>query len=284
MEYVYFQDHLVSADNLGLDIKDRGFLLGDGLFETIHAFSGRTPFLERHWDRLKLGFSILDIPFFLSLEHLQSAVEKVLKANKLENCEAALRLTVTRGSGPRGLLPPKQASPSLLLTAFPYQRVKKEAFSSIVASTRRNEYSPLSRIKSLCYLDNVLAKQEASKRGKDEALLLNSKGKIVGASAANIFFFKEGKLFTSDIHEGALPGITRHIIIETAQKECLPIVYQSLGIKDLSLVEEAFLSNSLMGVMPLVEIDGLRIGEGKVGNITKFLKNQIADYSAVGSL
>ncbi|MFT4552162.1 MAG: branched-chain amino acid aminotransferase [Chlamydiales bacterium] len=271
---MYFQDRIVPSDDLHLDIKDRGFLLGDGLFETIHSFSGSIPYLLMHWDRLNAGLSVLDIPRFLSFELLETAVEQVLKANKLERAEATLRLTVTRGAGPRGLLPPESPSPRLFLTACPYQAPKKEAFSAIIASIRRNEYSPLSRIKSLCYLDNVLAKQEAFKSSKDEALLLNSKGKIVGASAANVFFLKGGKLFTSDINEGTLAGVTRQIIIEVAQKIDLAIVFEAIEIRDLPFVQEAFLSNSLLGVMPLVEIDGLKIGDGEAGDLTMYLKKK----------
>lgn len=274
VEYIYFQDRLVPSDELRVDVQDRGLLLGDGIFETMLSHFGSIPHLKMHWQRLNTGLSVLDIPNFLSFEQLESAVQKLLKANELENAEAALRLTITRGGGPRGLLPPKNPSPRFILTAFPYQAPQKEAFSAIIASTRRNEYSPLSKIKSLCYLDNVLARQEAFKNGVDEALLLNSKGKIVGASAANVFFLKKGRLFTADVDEGVLPGITRKCIVEAAHERLLPVEFKAIDVKDLPLVEEAFVTNALQGVMPLIEINGMRVGNGEVGEVTALLKTQ----------
>jgi branched-chain amino acid aminotransferase len=273
MSFVFFQDKLLTVDKFSFDISDRGLLLGDGLFETMRSDNGQVIFLKHHWERLCHGLSVLEIPFSFSFEEVKSAVKMVLEANNLHKQSASLRLTVTRGKGPRGLVPQRASSGIFFLAAFPFIPSQKTFYTAKISSIRRNEYSPLSRIKSLCYLDNILAKREAIKAERDEALLLNTKGKLVEASTANVFFLKEGCLYTADPLEGALPGVLRKIVLEMAREISMPVVFRTFFPKEIASLDEAFLTNSLLGIMPLVQIDDQEIGNGRKGKLTLQFQN-----------
>lgn len=224
---------------------DRGFTLGDGLFETMAARGGRILRLEAHRARLVAGAAVLDLP----LPPLDVAVlaADLLRVNGLT--DAALRLTVTRGCGPRGVLPPTVPVPTVLLTAAPLPPPLPPAACITATVTRRNEYSPLARIKCLNYLDNILARQEAQRRGADDAILLNTAGRVAEATAATLFVVRDGRLLTPPLADGALPGVLRAAILEREGQEA------PLTLADLAVCEEAFLSSSL-GLRPVAMLDG----------------------------
>lgn len=228
---------------------DRGLTLGDGVFETLAAYQGRPVRLLRHLDRLKRGCDLLGIP--LPLLDFATAFEAVLKANNMQ--EAALRLTVTRGIAPRGILPPEKPVPTIMITAGDLPQFRDPACCVVATVTRRNEYSPLCRIKALSYLDNILALQEAVKKGGDEAIILNTAGRVAETSRFTLFIVKAGKILTPPLKDGALPGIARAVLSEK-----MPVIEQSLDLEDLYQAEEVFLTNSL-GVRPVVSIDGKKI-------------------------
>lgn len=237
---------LLATGEARIDPGDRGFALGDGVFETIRAGEGVPLHLARHLARLRAGLALLDIPLALSDAELADAMARVLAANGLAN--AALRLTVSRGVAARGVLPTGPVSPTILITAGPPPPVLPPARMIIAEGTRRNKSSPLSRIKSLNYLDSILARQEAARRGADDALLLNAQGFIVEATAANLFLWRDGALVTPPVRDGALPGIARGLILERAGAE-----ERSLRPEDSARAEAAVLSNSL-GLRPVAAI------------------------------
>lgn len=242
---VWYDGRIV--EKFSVDVTDRGFTLGDGLFETLVAHDGKPRFLDRHLQRLRAGAEFLDIPLLLSDEMFLVAILQLLKYNQL--IDAAVRITLTRGPAPRGVLPPLNPTPTLVISAEP--RVALGSVEAIVATvTRRNEHSPLSRIKSTNYLDNILARREASAKGANEALLMNCAGMLAESSTANIFVCIDGVWYTPPIEDGALPGIMRRLIMEHYS-----VKERSIDVGDLVRADYAFLSNSL-GLRPLRSVDG----------------------------
>jgi branched-chain amino acid aminotransferase len=261
---IYLDGELVAPERARIDPRDRGLLLGDGLFETMRARAGRVSLVERHLARLRHGAATLGIPVPLDDDGIARALAEVLQANRLD--DAALRLTLTRGPGPRGLAPPADPRPTLMIASAPPPPPKPPARARIV-SIRRNEHSPLAGIKSLGHLDNVLAEREA---GEDEALLLNSRGRLCEAAAANLFLVVGGVAHTPPVADGALPGVIRSVLLEPGAVET------TLLPADLAVASEAFLTNSLIGVRPLIEVDGRRIGDGQPGPLTRTLAERAA--------
>jgi branched-chain amino acid aminotransferase len=238
---------LCAAAQARIDPADRGITLGDGLFETIRLAAGRPVHLIRHLARLHEGARLLAIPVPYDDGRITAAIAAVAGANRL--ADAAIRLTLTRGPAPRGVLPPDPPSPTMLITAGPLPAAGPVRV--IVSTvTRRNEASPLSRIKSLNYLDSVLARQEAARRGADDALLLNSRHAIAEATAANVFVRLGGRLVTPPVSDGALPGVMRAVLIERCGA-----VERTLFPPDLQAADGAFLSNSL-GLRPVSTLEG----------------------------
>ncbi|NVK19914.1 MAG: aminotransferase class IV [Methylocystaceae bacterium] len=251
----WFNGELLPLRGVHIQATDRGFLLGDGFFETMAANKGQVIHFDAHMTRLEDTARKLKFPLPYNREELKDAVDKVLLGNQFLKTRTALRLTITRGSGPRGLMPPLELNPQVLLTAsevpdhFPSAKVK-------TVSICRNEKSPTAQIKSLCYLDNILAMEEAHEHGSDEALMLNSAGHITEGSISNIFFVKNDQLLTPKISDGVLPGIMRNCVLETAHKLGMNIVEDSLEPEIIQTCDEAFLTNSLFRVRPIHELDG----------------------------
>jgi branched-chain amino acid aminotransferase len=218
--------------------------------------------------RLRAGAALLEIPLEWSDEALREAATALLARNGLT--DAALRLTLTRGPGERGLLPPAAPRPTLLIAAAPLPAPAGPARAIIAETAHRNERSLLARVKSLNYLEGVLARMEAGRRGADDALLRNLAGRLAEASAANLFLVLEGRLATPPIDEGALPGTMRAELMVLGGVEERP-----LEPKDLAAASEAFLANSL-GLRPLVAVEGRAIGGGEPGPVTRRSQAAIA--------
>lgn len=249
---IWLNGALLAAAEARIDPADRGLLLGDGLFETMAAQDGAVADLPRHFARLSAGAVFLRLPVPLSLTALDAACRAVLAANDL--AEAALRLTITRGPGPRGLLPPAKPAPTMLITAAPLPP-PGGPMKLITASIRRDETSPLSRIKTLCYLPGVLARIEAAERGADDALLLNSRGFAAETSAANLFVKRGGYWFTPPVDDGALPGIRRAKLLAAGR-----VREASLTPAELAQAEAIFAGNVLF-LRPVVALDGQPIAQ-----------------------
>jgi branched-chain amino acid aminotransferase len=209
---IWLNGTLVEAAQARIDPADRGLLLGDGLFETILARDGMVRDLGRHFARLNTGADILRIGLPFNEAALSAALGAVLGANLLS--EAVLRLTVTRGAGPRGLLPPKDILPTVMITATAVPPPGGRVSVVIAKAVSRDETSLLSGIKTLNYLPSILARIEAAERGADDALLTNRASRLAEASAGNLFIRHGGKWLTPAISEGALPGIRRARLID----------------------------------------------------------------------
>jgi branched-chain amino acid aminotransferase len=259
---IYLGGQLVAAAEARVDPWDRGLTLGDGLFETIAVRAGRVARLEAHLSRLRDGGDVIGLKVPLGDSALAEAFSEVIEANGIG--EGVLKLIVTRGPAPRGLLPPAPVQPTLLIAGISQELAPPEPATAVIATvTRRNEHSPLSRIKSLNALDNVLAAQEAARRNADEVLLLNGAGNLAEAAAANLFLVAGGIVITPPVHDGVLPGVMRADVIKA-----LGVAERSLRPADLTKASEAFLTNSL-GIRPLVSVDGVAIGDGQPGPVCK---------------
>ena len=225
---------------------DRGFLLGDGLFETVLWENGALAAFDAHVARLIAGCATIGLPA-PTREALNNAALTAIAAAGLDGARAAVRLTWTAGSGGRGLDRPTPASPRLLAAAAASPKPTTPA-RLIVSTVRRNEGSPVSRLKTLAYLDNVLARREARAAGADEALMLNNRGEIACAAAANLFWFEGETLVTPALDCGILAGVTRAAVIERARAMGWAVREIQASVADLIGAKGLFLTNSLIGV------------------------------------
>ena len=236
---------LVAQDDARISPLDRGFTLGDGLFETLRVREGAVLRLYAHLARLATGAGVLGLP--LPTLDLAAALAATVEANGL--AEGVLRLTLSRGIGPRGVLPPAEPNPTLVITAAPLPPPAAPARLVIAQGTRRNDRSPLAQVKSLNYLDNIIARQEAARRGADDAVLLNTQERVAETSIANVFAVIDGDLVTPPLSEGVLPGIMRAAVLAEGAGE------RPLTPQDLSRAEEIFLTSAL-GIRSVVALEG----------------------------
>ncbi|MBS3948790.1 MAG: aminotransferase class IV [Dethiobacter sp.] len=272
-DFFYVNDRLLAAEESVLPVQDRSYLLGDGLFETILVHSGRPVFLREHLERLTSSAHFFGYSW-PGKEYLAGIIHLVIKSNSLP--EGALRLTVSPAKS-EGLLAAAESTLNITVTCRrggPYGDVLyKKGFRAVIArTTRRNEHSPLSRHKTTNFLDSIVARREAYAAGADEALLLNTAGKLAEASASNVFTVHKGEVLTPSVTDGALPGVVRAKVSELCALLGIPWREASLSQAALQQAEEAFLTNSLLGLMPLVSIDGRPVGEGAPGSITRLLE------------
>ncbi|MSO85335.1 MAG: 2-keto-4-methylthiobutyrate aminotransferase [Rhodospirillales bacterium] len=238
-----------------LDVSDRGFTLGDGLFETLAVRSGRVLRVRAHLARLRQGAGALRIPVPCDDATLGRALSDTIRMNNIR--DGALRLTLSRGPGARGLAPPEKPSPTLVIAAHAGLPPETPARAIVARNARRDEGSALCRLKSLSYLEEVLARMEALDAGADEALLLNTQGRIADGTASTLFVVLGSSLLTPGIEEGALPGIVRAAAIRD-----LGAIPRALAPADVQAADEAVLTNSL-GARALVALDGRPIGSGR---------------------
>lgn len=233
-----------------VDVADRGLLLADGLFETIAVFAGRPFRLAAHLARLTAGAAVLGLAY--DRERLGEGI--AILAGTLGTGHGVLRATVTRGPGPRGLALPAAPRPTLLVTAAPWTPAPAgRPITLATTAIRRNPHSPLSRLKSLACLDQVLGLREAQAAGADDALFLNTAGRVACTAMANIFAVIGGVPVTPPLGDGVLPGIMRGLLGATER---------SLSRRDLEVADAVFATNSVRLVMPVSHLDGRPLGAG----------------------
>lgn len=247
---IWLNGQILAPGEARIDPRDRGFTLGDGLFETLTAKDGKALRLADHLERLARAAKLLDLPLPVEMNEIPGAIAATLKANDLATGKAALRLTLSRGVGSRGLLVPLDPKPVLVITAASHPPVPDHLDAAVV-TIRRNEGSPLSRIKSLNYLDNVLAQQEAQARGAEEGLMLNNAGKVAGFARGNLFWRQGDRLLTPPLSDGVLDGIARHVLL--TQAGATEASVDRAGLDQASAI---FITNSLLGCVPIRRLDG----------------------------
>jgi branched-chain amino acid aminotransferase len=272
-DWIWLNGRLVRATEASVSVFDRSFLLGDGLFETMRATGGRLFRPERHLSRLERGAARLRMALPAAADELLGALRETVRANHLE--DAALRLTISRGNGPPGLGLEGTGPPVCMIAARPFQGYPHHWYdpgaASIISSVVKNEQSLLAGLKTTSYVEHVVARAEAMERGADEALLLNTRGHLVEGSGSNLFAVIAGELSTPDVESGCLPGVTREAVLKLARESGLAIREGTLLLAELIAAAEAFLTNSLLGVAPLVRVDGRSIGPGQPGPVTRKL-------------
>lgn len=252
---IWINGALLAPDQARIDPRDRGFTLGDGLFETLAAVDGHPLDLAAHLERMARASTVLDLPLPVEATEVAIAMGQVLEANGFSKGRAALRLTLSRGVGSRGLLLPLDPKPVLVImaSAFPQPSAHLDAATVPI---RRNEGSPLSRIKSLNYLDNVLAQQQAQAAGAQEALMLNNQGRIAGFARGNLFALIGETWVTPPLADGVLDGIVRAKILHAAAKGGKRVSENSLERADMDLFRGLVITNSLLGCVPIGRLDG----------------------------
>ena len=278
---IFIDGKLVNEREAKISVFDHGLLYGDGVFEGIRAYNGRVFKLKEHIDRLFYSAKAILLEIPMSHAAMMKATVETIRANKLRDCY--VRLIVTRGIGTLGLNPRSCKKPSVVIIAGKIQVYPAEMYAVgmniVTVPTVRNLHSALNpAIKSLNYLNNILAKIEANNAGVEEAVMLNSEGFVAECTADNLFIIKDGKVFTPPLSAGALYGITRQTVIELAEQSRISVSEPNLTRYDLFNADECFLTGTGAEIMPVVKIDGRVIGTGKPGPLTKKL---VTEYHAL---
>ena len=280
---IYINGKLYEKEDAKISVFDRGLLYGDGVFEGIRSYNRLVFKLKEHIDRLyESAHSImLEIP--MTREQMSKAVIVTIKANNLS--DAYIRLVVTRGEGDLGLDPRKckgKATTIIIadkITLYP-ERFYKEGLSIITVPTVRNLPEALNpQIKSLNYLNNILAKIEAINSGCDEAIMLDALGYVAECTGDNIFIVKNNHLYTPPQCMGTLRGITRDSVMEVSRKAKIPVHEHVLTRHEVYISDECFLTGTAAEIIPVVKVDGRRIGAGKPGKMTLNLTRKFKEIT-----
>jgi len=271
---IYINGKYFSKEDAKISVYDHGLLYGDGVFEGMRTYSNKVFRLVEHIDRLYESARAILLTIPMTKQEMIDAVKKTVELSGLS--DSYIRLVVTRGSGSLGLDPNRTSDPQVIiivdLIALYDRKYYDEGLKIITASTIRNHPAALSpRIKSLNYLNNIMAKLEGLQAGCMEAIMLNHKGEVAECTGDNIFIVKKGQLLTPSADSGILEGITRNAILELANTLKIPARETTLTRHDLLVADECFLTGSAAEVIPVGSIDSRPIGDGKVGPTTKQL-------------
>ncbi len=274
---VYINGKFYNKDDAKISIFDHGLLYGDGVFEGIRSYDGLVFKLEKHIDRLYNSAKMIRLNIHMTRAQLIKEVIRTLKKNKLKN--AYIRLAVTRGPGDLGLDPRKCKRGIIFIISdkiklYP-QKFYEKGLSIITAKTKRNLPQALNpRIKSLNYLNNILAKIDAIDAGTEEAIMLTYDGYVAECTGDNIFMVKKNKLITPPTEIGALEGITRDTVIGIARKNKIKFCEKKIKLPELYRADECFLTGTAAEIIPVVMIDKKKIGTAKPGSVTKLLTEE----------
>ena len=274
---VYISGKLYDKADAKISVFDHGLLYGDGVFEGIRAYSSRVFRLRQHVDRLYESAQGINLRIPLTREQTAAAIVDTLAVNKLS--DAYIRVVITRGAGSLGLDPRKTTDPQVIIitdhiSLYP-EELYEHGLKIVTAATTRNHPNAVNpRIKSLNYLNNILAKIEATHVGCLEALMLNHKGELAECTGDNVFVVYRGQIHTPSIDSGILEGITREAVIELARAAGYPVIERTMDRLDVFKAEECFLTGTAAELIPVVECDGRVIGTGRPGPITRELRQR----------
>ena len=273
MGLIIYQDgKFVDESEAKVSVFDHGFLYGDGVFEGTRAYNNRIFRFDEHIDRLYKSAKVVNIQVPISKEEMKQAHIETLKRNNFRDCY--IRTIVSRGVGDLGLDPRRCTKASVIIIASQINLYPQEFYDNglkvVTVPTRRNLAETLNpMIKSLNYLNNIMAKMEANLAGVPEAIILNNEGYVAECTGDNIFIVSDGKVSTPPVYMGALDGITRNAVLSLAESNGIPNCENPMTRYSLYTADECFLSGTAAEVVPVVEIDGRIIGNGKPGPVTK---------------
>lgn len=273
-QWIFLDEQFVKKEDAVISVYDHGFLYGDGVFEGLRVYDGNIFRLQEHLDRLYASAHsiMLEIPY--TKEKFTEIIIDTIRKNELKS--AYLRVVISRGAGNLGLDPRSCPKPGVIVIAEALSIYGKELYEKGLkmasVATRRNRADVLSpQVKSLNYLNNIIVKLESVQSGADEALMLNDQGYVTEGSADNIFIVKDGKIKTPPVYLGALEGVTRNVIIELAKERGYEMDETPFTRHDVYIADEVFLTGTAAEVIPVIEVDGRLIDDGKPGNVTKDL-------------
>ena len=279
---IWLDGKIVDREDAKITVFDHGLLYGDGVFEGIRVYSGRVFELEAHIDRLYESAKAIRLEISIGKAELSSAVTETVAAGEI--ADGYVRLLVTRGVGTLGLNPFVCRKSSIIIIADSIQLYPKELYEKgmkvVSANTVRNH--PLAippQAKTLNYLNNILAKIEALDSGVPEVIMYNHEGFVAEASGDNVLIVKDGIIYAPPAEAGALPGITRGIVIRLAKGENIQVVEKNLTRFDLYVADEFFLTGTAAEIIGIVEIDKRVIGEGRPGPVTNLLRKKFFEYA-----
>ncbi len=274
MSLIYLNGQWCPKSRARISVYDHGFLYGDGIFESLRAYAGQIFMLDEHLSRLQNSADAIKLVLPLSRSTLKKLLYESLARNNLQN--ARLRLTISRGAGELGLDMDLCPEPTIVIMTNEFNgypaRLYQQGITAAIAATRRISPAALNpAIKSLNFLNNILAKQEAKARGAQEALMLNTAGELTEGTTSNLFWLSGNNLKTPAPDCGLLPGVTRQLVIKLARRNKLNVVEGKFPPADLLTADEAFLTNTGFEIMPLSQVDAKPIGDGTPGKFTKKL-------------
>jgi branched-chain amino acid aminotransferase len=269
--WIFLNDRFVEKEQARISVFDHGFLYGDGVYETLRAYQGRIFLLERHLARLRRSCDLIGLVLPVKDDAWISIITEILRRNSLE--DAGIRLTISRGEGELGIDPGLCASPTVVVMAksfVPYPaRMREQGVRLQLVSVRRNPQSAQSpQIKSLSFLNNILAKQESVQAGAYDALMLNMDGHVTECTTSNVFFVANQRLHTPSVDCGILEGITREVVIELAGDLGIEVEEGAYAAEDVLQADECFMTNTGLEVMGVSQIGEHPIGQGKCGPMT----------------
>lgn len=269
-EIVFLNGKFLSKEEAKVSISTPGFLYGWGLFETMRSYNNKIVYLEEHLIRIKDSAKLIKIKFNYSLTKLKPIIKQAVKLSGFKDVYVRLNLCKA-DSGTDTLVMARKYQP--------YPKAKyKQGFRAAISPFRQNEDSLLAQLKTMNYLSYQLSYLQAQDKNFDESIILNSRGIISEASRSNIFFIQDKQLFTPALECGCLSGITRKVIFDLAKKYHIPVNEGKFRLDDLYNSDEAFLTNSLMGVMPLASIENRIIGKGEAGRLTRFFIKKYSHF------
>ena len=282
---IYINGQILPQEDAKISVFDHGLLYGDGVFEGIRAYNGKIFTLEEHLDRLYDSAAVIALKIPITKAEMASAIKKTMEANN--QTDSYIRLVVTRGVGKLGLDPNKCATPQVIIITDTIELYPKALYEKgldvVTVATIRNHFSALDpKIKSLNYLNNILAKLESLQAGAGEALMLNKDGYVAECAGDNIFIFKGNTLLTPPASAGILIGITRNVVMELAKKMGIQVKEYLMTRYDLYIADECFLTGTAAEIIPVVKIDGRIIGTGKPGKATLDLLKRYRDLTRNG--
>ncbi|MGA2031115.1 MAG: branched-chain-amino-acid transaminase [Thermoguttaceae bacterium] len=271
---IYINGKLYDKEDARISVYDHGLLYGDGVFEGIRSYHGEVFRLDAHLERLWNSAKAIWLAIPISKAEMARAIEQTLAVNQIQ--DGYIRVVVTRGAGTLGLDPNRCSDPQVIIIADSISLYPDELYEKgleiITVSTMRNHPAALSpRIKSLNYLNNILAKIEGHQAGCIEALMLNHKGEVAECTGDNLFLVRNGRLLTPPIEAGILEGITRDAVLELARDSDIPVAEVPLTKHDVYIADECFLTGTAAEVVPVVKVDSRAIGDGRPGPVTRHL-------------